>query len=356
MELTQKINELSERIKLLRDSVQTEEATKHSFVMPFIGMLGYDIFNPMIVIPEFTADISKKKGEKVDYAIMQDGKPLILIEVKHHLENLDKHSTQLERYYTVTDCKFGILTNGIEYRFFSDMDKENKMDMKPFLVINLLDIKEREIKEIERFTLNNLDIDKILNMANKQKYVTQIKQIFKKETIEPSDDFAKLFATRLTDKIKTQALVDEFKGYIKTAFSDMVNDMAQDKINSLKSQLSVEIDDNDSSINTTVSNEDSLTTTEEEIEGYFIVKSILAEIIPISRVIGRDTKSYFGILLDDNNRKWIARLLFNNKTTKYIEIRIEDKKSEKYLISKIEDIYNYRDKLKEIVENLMLAK
>jgi len=197
MELSQNIKELSERIKLLRDSVQTEEATKHSFVMPFISMLGYDVFNPMVVIPEFTADIGKKKGEKVDYAIMQDGKPLILIEVKHHLENLDKHSPQLERYYTVTDCKFGILTNGIEYRFFSDIEKENKMDTKPFLVINLLDIKEREIKELERFTLDNIDIDKILNMANKQKYVTQIKQIFKKETVEPSDDLAKILCNKI---------------------------------------------------------------------------------------------------------------------------------------------------------------
>lgn len=355
MELSQKIKELGERIKLLRDSVQTEEATKHSFVMPFISMLGYDVFNPTMVIPEFTADIGKKKGEKVDYAIMQDGTPLILIEVKHHLENLDKHSPQLERYYTVTDCKFGILTNGIEYRFFSDMEKENKMDTKPFLVINLLDIKEREIKELERFTLDNLDIDKILNMANKQKYVTQIKQIFKKETIEPSDDLTKFFAMRLTDKTKTQAVIDEFKGYIKTAFSDMVNDMAQDKINGLKSQLSVEINDNPNN-SEVVNNEDSIVTTEEEIEGYFIVKSILAEIVPLSRVIGRDTKSYFGILLDDNNRKWIARLLFNSKTTKYIEIRTGDKESEKYLISKLEDIYTYRDKLKAIVESLMTAK
>jgi hypothetical protein len=318
-------------------------------------MLGYDVFNPMMVIPEFTADIGKKKGEKVDYAIMQDGKPLILIEVKHHLENLDKHSPQLERYYTVTDCKFGILTNGIEYRFFSDMEKQNKMDTKPFLVINLLDIKEREIKELERFTLDNLDIDKILNMANKQKYVTQIKQIFKKETIDPSDDLAKFFAIRLTDKTKTQAVIDEFKGYIKTAFSDMVNDMAQDKINGLKSQLSVEINDNPNN-NEVVNNEDGIVTTEEEIEGYFIVKSILAEIVPLSRVIGRDTKSYFGILLDDNNRKWIVRLLFNSKTTKYIEIRTGDKESEKYLISKLEDIYTYKDKLKSIVESLMEVK
>lgn len=352
MDFKDKVDELSKRIESLRNSVLTEEATKHSFVMPFISLLGYDIFNPMVVVPEFTADIGKKKGEKVDYAIIQDDKPLILIEVKHHIENLDKHSSQLERYYTVTESKFGIITNGIEYRFFSDMDKQNKMDTKPFLVINLLDLKDREIKELERFTKENLDVDKILTMANKQKYITQIKQLFKKETIEPSDELAKFFANKITDKIKTQTVIDEFKGYIKTAFADIVNDMAQDKINSLKSQLNVEINSN-----SVINNEDDLIendgiiTTEEEIEGFFIVKSILGEITSLSRIVGRDTKSYFGILLDDNNRKWICRLRFNT-SQKYISLHETDKEDIKYPIEKLEDIYSYKEKLKTIVERL----
>jgi hypothetical protein len=352
MDFQSKVVELAKRIENLRDSVQTEEATKHSFVMPFISLLGYDVFNPTVVVPEFTADIGKKKGEKVDYAIIQDNQPLILIEVKHHLENLDKHSPQLERYYTVTESKFGILTNGIEYRFFSDMDKQNKMDTKPFLVINLLDLKDREIKELERFTKENLDVDKILNMANKQKYITQIKQVFKKESIEPSDELAKFFANKITDKIKTQAVIDEFKGYIKTAFADIVNDMAQDKINALKSQLNVEINNNSkSNIEDTVE-DDGIVTTEDEIEGYFIVKSILGENIALSRIVGRDTKSYFGILLDDNNRKWICRLRFNT-SQKYISIHEIDKEDTKYSIEKLEDIYSFKDKLKLVVERLL---
>lgn len=353
MDFQSKVVELAKRIENLRDSVQTEEATKHSFVMPFISLLGYDVFNPTVVVPEFTADIGKKKGEKVDYAIIQDNQPLILIEVKHHLENLDKHSPQLERYYTVTESKFGILTNGIEYRFFSDMDKQNKMDTKPFLVINLLDLKDREIKELERFTKENLDVDKILNMANKQKYITQIKQVFKKESIEPSDELAKFFANRITDKIKTQTVIDEFKGYIKTAFADIVNDMAQDKINALKSQLNVEINNNSKlNIEEETLEDDGIVTTEDEIEGYFIVKSILGENIALSRIVGRDTKSYFGILLDDNNRKWICRLRFNT-SQKYISIHEIDKEDTKYPIEKLEDIYSFKDKLKLVVERLL---
>lgn len=349
MDFQSKIRELAKRIESLRNNVQTEEATKHSFVMPFISLLGYDVFNPNIVIPEFTADIGKKKGEKVDYAIIQDGQPLVLIEVKSHAENLDNHDKQLERYFTVTESRFGILTNGIEYRFYSDLDKPNKMDSKPFLVVNLLNLKDRDIKELERFSKENIDIEKILNMANKQKYIVQIKKIFKEESIEPSDDFIRFFAIKSTERRLIQPVIEEFKAYMKIAFSEIVNDMVQDKINSLNSQLSVEISDkiDDESEN----NNDGIITTEDELEGYYIVKSILAEKISLSRIIARDTKSYFGILLDDNNRKWICRLRFNT-SQKYISLHESEKEEIKYPINKLEDIYSFREKLILIIERL----
>ena len=151
MEFIEKLNILSQRISTLKDNVLTEEATKHSFIMPFISALGYDVFDPTVVVPEFTADISKKKNEKVDYAIMYDGNPLILIEAKAHIENLNNHATQLERYFTVTESKFAILTNGIEYRFFTDLEKPNKMDSVPFFVFNMLNLKDRDIRELDKF-------------------------------------------------------------------------------------------------------------------------------------------------------------------------------------------------------------
>ncbi|MFW3412329.1 type I restriction endonuclease [Aliarcobacter butzleri] len=350
MELVEKIKELSQRVSSLKDNVLTEEATKHSFIMPFISALGYDIFNPTVVIPEFTADISKKKNEKVDYAIMYNNQPLILIEAKSHTENLDIHATQLERYFTVTECRFAILTNGIEYRFFTDLEKPNKMDTTPFFTFNILNIKDRDLKELEKFISSNLDIDKILASAENKKYVSAIKNIFKEEVKNPSEDFVRLFASRLTDKPLRQNIMDEFKGYVKTAFSEIVTDMAQDKINSLKSKLTVEIDGNNEEAEKT-EEDNGIITTEEEIQGFFIVKSILAEKIDLDRIAARDTKSYFGILLDDNNRKWIARLYFNTKQ-KYLSLHIEDKQEEKYPIEKLQDIYNFKDKLVNVIDRL----
>jgi len=348
MEFQEQIKNLSQRIVDLRESVVTEEATKHSFIMPFISLLGYDIFNPTVVIPEFTADISKKKNEKVDYAIMHNNEPLILIEAKCHNQNLDNHATQLERYFTVTECRFAILTNGIEYKIFTDLEKTNKMDRTPFFSFNLLELKDRDIKELEKFKNSNFDIDNIIASAGNKKYIAGIKSIFKRETKEPSDDFARLFASQLTDKSLRQNVLDEFKSYIKIAFSEVVTDLAQDKINSLRTKLNVEIHNEQEENNKNDIDDNGIETTEEELQGFFIVKSILAENISLDRIYARDTKSYFGVLLDNNNRKWVCRLLFNTKQ-KYISIHIEDKKEEKFTLEKVEDIYNYKSELQKVI-------
>jgi len=348
------IENIAQRIRTLKDKVSTEEATKTSFILPMLSALGYDIFDPTVVVPEYTADIGRKKGEKVDYAILKEEKPLILIEAKPHTESLDRHKTQLERYFTVTDCKFAILTNGIEYRFYSDIEKPNVMDQTPFLVIDILNLKERTIKQLEKFSSESLDIDNILEMAGNKKYVNGIKDIFKKEAAAPSDEMARFFGSQLTDKAMRQNIIDEFKIYTKQAFSEIVNDLVNDRINSIKTKLAEENNSIDSEKTTeTDENDNGIITTQEELEGFFIVKSILAEVLPLERVTARDTKSYFGVLLDNNNRKWICRLHFNSKANKYIGIHIEDKKEDKILLENIEDIYKHKDKLRKVINRLL---
>jgi len=347
MEFENQIQKLADRVEKDKDSVNTEEATKTSFILPLLNILGFDIFDPNIVIPEFTADIGKKKGEKVDYAIVINNKPIILIEAKTHTEKLDRHKSQLERYFTVTDSKFAILTNGIEYLFYSDLARPNVMDEKPFLSINMLHLKSRDIKELEKFKFENFDIENILNMAGVQKYVSAIKDIFQNEVKSPTDDFVKLFASKIVSKPLRQNVIDEFKIYVKQSFSEIITDLVSQKINSLNDKLTEE---------TEVSSEqkddsNGIVTTDEELEGYFIVKSILAQSLELKRVAQRDTKSYFGILLDDNNRKWIARLHFNY-SIKYIEIRKDDKTCTRYQLENIEDIYKYKDDLIKAIEFL----
>jgi len=225
------------------------------------------------------------------------------------------------------------------------------MDEKPFLTINMLELKSRDIKELEKFKFENFDVENILNMAGVQKYVSAIKDIFKNEVKNPSDEFVKLFASQIISKPLRQNIVDEFKVYVKQSFSEIITDLVSQKINSLNDKLNQE--DEVQPIDNIVKKDDNgIITTDEELEGYFIVKSILAQSIELKRVAQRDTKSYFGILLDDNNRKWIARLHFNY-STKYIEIRVDDKSGKKYQLENIEDIYKHKDELIKAIEFLI---
>jgi hypothetical protein len=340
----EEIKELAKRVTDLKDKVKTEEATKHSFVMPFLKILGYDVFNPEEVVPEFTADIGRKKREKVDYAIMLDGKPLVLIEVKNHNEELDNHTNQLVRYFTVTDAKFALLTNGIEYRFFSDLEEKNKMDEVPFLVINLEKLKDKDIKELEKFRKKNLDINSILSMASKQKYVREIQRIFLEEIESPTDDFTKLFASRIKKGRITKSVLEEFKGYIKLAFANIINELAEEKINALKKQLETSNETEEQQFE-----KPDIVTTEEEMDAYYIVKSIAAEITNPERITYKDTKSYFSVLYEGNTWKWICRFYFGSKK-KYIGLHMEDKQEKRYQISKPEDIYSFKKEIHSIIK------
>ncbi|EIB6790495.1 type I restriction enzyme HsdR N-terminal domain-containing protein, partial [Enterococcus faecalis] len=155
------LKSLGKRVTKLKENIATEEATKTSLIMPFFQILGYDIFNPLEFVPEFTADVGIKKGEKVDYAIVIDSIPTMLIEAKSVNEQLTKHDSQLFRYFGTTTSKFGILTNGKEYKFFTDLEEPNKMDVSPFLTIDITNLKDTQIPEIAKFHKDTFDIDKI---------------------------------------------------------------------------------------------------------------------------------------------------------------------------------------------------
>ena len=193
MDFIDEIKQFSKRVDSLKDNLPTEEATKTSLIMPFFSLLGYDVFNPEEFMPEFTADVGIKKGEKVDYAILSNGEPVILIEAKWVKEELHKHDSQLFRYFGTSKAKFAILTNGIIYKFYTDLEEPNKMDEKPFLEINILDIKETQVNELKKFKKSAFDIEQIMNTASQLKYSNEFKNIFAKDLQNPSDDLVRYF-------------------------------------------------------------------------------------------------------------------------------------------------------------------
>ncbi|WP_223702161.1 type I restriction endonuclease [Sutcliffiella deserti] len=350
-EFKQQIKNLANRIQRVKDSIHTEEATKTSLIMPMLQMLGYDIFNPEELVPEFVADVGIKKGEKIDYAIMSENDPVILIEAKSVNEILTKHDSQLFRYFGTTKAKFAILTNGIEYNFFTDLEEQNKMDQKPFFTINMLDLKDIEILELAKFRKQDFDVVNVLTTASELKYTGEIKQYLSQQWEEPSEEFVKVVINEIYSGVKTKKVVENFRDLVKKSLNQYVNEKVNEKLQkALNSsteatpdiKASIEIEKEKLSPTENTTQEEEIVTTEEEIEGYVIVKLILKEAIDPSRIFYRDNKSYLNVLLDDSIRRWICRLGFNSNQ-KYIQLN--DAGRTTYKIDHVNDILTYKEEL-----------
>lgn len=194
MEFMDILKQFSNKATNLRDSLHNEESTKTALIMPFFAqVLGYDVFNPHEFCPEYIADVGAKKGEKVDYALLFDGKPVIIIEAKWcGVEDLylDKHGDQLFRYFaTNVNTRFGILTNGIVYKFYTDLNDRNMLDLKPFLEIDLLNLREPLIPELKRFRKATFNADELFDRAEELRYSNEIRNYFVEMLETPSDDF-----------------------------------------------------------------------------------------------------------------------------------------------------------------------
>jgi len=354
MDFIDQIKGISQQIQKLKEQILTEEATKNAFVMPFINALGYNVFNPMEVCPEFTADVPGLKGEKVDYAIIMDGSPIILVECKWcggSLEN-PKHSSQLHRYFHATEAKFGVLTNGILYRFYTDIDKSNVMDEKPFFEFNMLDVNESTINELKRFSKASFNPNELGDVARNLLYTKEIKRLMAEQLTDPSPEFVKFFAGQVYSGKLVASVVEKFTEITKRSLKEFINERITDRL-----KTAIDIPDTTPIASTLAesqevevapesSSENGIVTTEEELEGFYIVKSILREVVDISRIQYKDTKTYFGINLDGRVSKTLCRFWFNS-SKKSIGILDAEGKEAKKSISSLDEIYGIAGILKD---------
>jgi predicted type IV restriction endonuclease len=355
MDFIDQLRLLATRINTTKDLIQTEEATKNAMVMPFIQILGYNPFDPFEVTPELVADVGTKKGEKVDYAILKEGKPIIIFECKKSGADLNiSHASQLFRYFHVTEARFGVLTNGLIYKFFTDLERPNKMDEKPFLEFNILDFKERDVEELKKFAKSTFDVDTILTTANDLKYTRAIQQKLSEWILSPSEEFVRLLSGDLSgSKRFTPAIKDQFTAIAKRAFEQLIGEKINERLKGAMTPESApplvmragnKIEDSKEN-----QEQQQTITTPEEIEGFYAVRAMLRESVQSKRIVMRDAQSYCAILLDDNNRKPICRLRFNNLQSLKVGFFNEKKEEEIFPLSSIDDIFNYSEKLKAVL-------
>ena len=352
------LNQIATRIQSLQLDDLTEEAAKHALVLPFLQAVGYDVFDPQQVIPEFTADAPGIRNEKVDYALMHQGQPAILIECKQPSMKLSaRHQSQLFRYFSAVNAKVGILTNGIVYQFFTDSVASHKMDEDPFLEIDLSDVDESAVAELRLLTKDELDLDGMIQSATNLRYLRGMHDTLDRQVSDPDPEFVRWLAKHVYDGRMTEATTEKFGELARVAFRDVIVSRANEAIRSALQQDEqppsaiasteppTEVAETESP-ETDPKKDSGIVTTVEEIEAYFVVKSILRTTLGPERIAFRDAKSYASVLLDDNNRKPVCRLRFGAKTMQ-IGLFDAEKNESRHRIESLDDIYTHAEALRE---------
>ena len=333
MTFEEELQEFSKNISTKKKGITTEETTKLALILPFLKILGYDVENPYELKAEYAADVGVKKNEKIDLAILIENKVQMLIECKSANTKLSyKHLEQLFRYFTVSDVKIAILTNGVLYQFFTDSQNPGKMDEEPFLEVDLRNLTDKKIESLKLFTKQSFSLEKIMEHVEELKYRYAIHETLLEEIAYPSDELIKVIA--------------------KKVYSGVLNKLKQKYFHKLIKEELRDVFENNYDLESS-----EIVTSEEEIGGFCIVKAILSEIIDPDRIAMRYRKTYCAILFDDNQNYTICRLYFNdldNLAIAFFDSMARDKKGsrieEKIAINKVNDIYNYKEKLLDTVQ------
>lgn len=369
MDLLQ-IQALADRVRAVKTKRLNEANTKSSLIMPFLQAMGYDVFDHEEVVQEYTAEWGTKKGEKVDIAVLKNGEPVILIECKPFNDPLDTGKcSQLFRYFTTLPARIGILTDGRRYLFFSDFEKQNIMDGKPFMEIDLLDFNERDLPQLQKLTKMSWDLDGILSSAETLKYTRAVKLLITEDASEPSEGLVRYYASQCYDGKITTKIVELFRPVVKRAIAEHISDEIARRLETVRQvkepippQLKDETEDVSSALvehNLPVepcTGKDGIVTHNTEVWAYVIIRTLLRDDVAPSRITMRDQKSYCGILLDNNNRKPICRLynfehfdwgMENIGDHAHIVILTEgNERGERYNLRYVDDIYPLADRLK----------
>ncbi len=357
MDTRQRLAALAERLDDWEGKLPTEEATKHALILPFLQALGYNVFDPSQVIPEFVADVAGLRGEKVDYALIHNEEPVILIECKKAGVELNQsHLSQLVRYFGATKARIGILTNGIVYQFFTDLDQPNVMDQSPFLIVDLRILDENNVNALDRITTDNFDLEGMLSAAVELAYLKGMREALDRQLDDPDPDVVTWLARQVYTGQLRQSVREEFTERTRRAFRSLINekvnevlrravDLQQEPLSEPEEDAALSAPDD---LNDGEDQGDSggIVTTAEEIEAYEIVKSLLEGTVASERVFIRDTKSYCGILLDDNNRKPLCRFSFR-PGRKQIALLDAQKNAQWVDMDSLDDIYQHVDALKD---------
>ena len=336
MGFAEDITKLSKQVRKRIENVGSEEATKMALIVPFLSALGYDVHDPSEVIPEYIADFAIKKAgqfEKVDYALAINGSIVMLVEAKAYGEKAEAHDGQLSRYFNgLLTTKIAIVTNGIDYRFFTDLRHKNVMDKEPFFIFNILEYQIKDIENIQFFHRNNFDVEAISYHAEEMIYVKAITQLIGNVLRSPSEGFVRFLVSELGTVAPgyeipgriTGKVIEKFQPIIKKSIQSSVLELMPGSLNSEIAQSAAYINgylcDSQADIAAAESKARTITTAE-ELAAFEKIQTIIKTSKRYKFEIQyKNTVNYFGINL--GKVKWWFLRLYLTPTKKAFIARL----------------------------------
>ena len=323
----------TDRIRQRMPHVQGEEATKQALVVPLLQVLGYDVFDPREVRPEYVADFAVKKAgqfEKIDYTICVNGTAAIFIECKPLGAALEDHGGQLSRYFNSTpSVKVAMITDGVRIRVFTDLQQPNIMDPQPWLSIDLLSIKPAEIEALRRFRKADFSPNEISALAEEMVYYSVILSFVSAQLLEPNEAFVRFVAGEIPAVGRVTAkVVERLTPILRKALQSAIVDHVARSFDR-SAEVGAEVEPSaPAKVATQAKSQPeqgaqppaspatdaraSIVTTAEEIEANKMISIWVREAKPNAPIGYRDSKSYFTIH-QDNLRKWFVRLGLEEK-------------------------------------------
>lgn len=351
MDFTNKLASLKERVETLKSEVLTEEATCNSLILPFFSALGYDPFSLDDVMPQASVPIGRKKDARVDYVLKVDGEPVCVVEAKPLGSNLSaENDSQLRHYYAASVARFGLLTDGNQYRFYTDLDKPNILDDTPFLEFKIETLKEPLSNELERFCKQSFSENDIIDRASDLKDLTALRIVVKDLFTTPTEDFIRILLNQgVYDGMKTSAIISHYEPLVKKALDDYIRELVNTRINAaLDTTSAVTAEETPHAENKSPEPEKKkIITTKEEIESFYIIKSILRPHIDAQRLTYKDTQPYFAIQTDNKSTRWICRLFIRESKNHRIQIYTGDDNNPIFNFTGLDNLYTFE---KEIIE------
>lgn len=298
--------------------VRGEESTKHALVVPLLQVLGYDVFDPREVQPEYVADFAKKKSsgqmEKIDYVVFLNSQPALFIECKSTDAKLEDHDGQLARYFNATPgVKIAILTNGVQFKAFCDLRQPNMMDPTPWLDVDLLNLKPAEFDALKRFRKVDFSPESLIALAEEMVYYNAMVSMITGQLRDPSESFVRFVASELPGLPRVTAkIVDRLRPILQKAIQSAIVEHVARSFAPIMSEPPEEPRPA-SAVPAQAESapqgdaREGVVTTAEEIQAYQLIRSWILEVHPGASVAYKDGKTYFTINMA-NVRKWFVRL------------------------------------------------